>query len=403
MQAMATSLEGMPGMRSIFTQPIEMRVNEMIAGIRSDLAIKLFGDDLNILEARGEMIRAITEGIPGAADVTLEQLTGQAMLTIDIDREAAGRHGVEVGEILELVETLGTRKVGEIYEGMRTFDLVLRLNEEARQDAQAIESILIHTETGAQIPLSRVASVKIVEGPSTIQREWAKRRIVIQTNVRGRDMGSFINQLRQELKENLELPEGYFIQLGGQYENMERARQRLMVVVPIALLLVFSLLYLTYGSMSDTLRIFTGVPFAAVGGIASLWLTGIPFSISAGVGFIALSGVSVLGDMVLASRVKQLIQQGNKLPDAIREGARNRLRPVLMTGLVAAIGFLPMALNTGVGAEIQKPLAVVVIGGIITSTIATLLVLPVLYLVFDSTKNTTKHFLSLDKPKKAPE
>lgn len=382
MAAMADSLYGMPGMKSIFTQPIEMRVNEMIAGIRADLAIKLFGDDFEVLKSKGETIRQMVELIPGAADVTLEQLTGQATLAIDVDREAAGRYGIPVAEILEFIESLGTRKVGEVIQGQRRFDLVLRLSPEVRTSADAIGNILMRTEAGAQVPLSRVADIRIVDGPSTIHREWAQRRIVVQANVRGRDVGSFIRDLRESLDSNLTLPDGYYTELGGQFENMERARERLVVVVPIALMLVFSLLYLTYGRFSNAIRIFTGVPFGAVGGVAALWLTGIPFSISAGVGFIALSGVAVLGDMVLVSRVMQLLDRGQPLMVAIREAAQTRLRPVLMTGMVAALGFVPMALNTGVGAEIQKPLAVVVIGGMVTSTIATMFVLPLLYAVF---------------------
>ena len=227
-----------------------------------------------------------------------------------------------------------------------------------------------------------MSDIQVVEGPSTIRREWARRRVIVQSNVRGRDLGSFVADLRRLLSEDIDLPEGYYTTLGGQFENFERARQRLLVVVPIALLLIFSLLYLTYGRTADAIRIFTGVPFGAVGGIVALWIRDMPFSISAGVGFIALSGVAVLGDMVLVSRVMQLLKQGRAPLKAIRDAAETRLRPVLMTALVAALGFVPMALNTGVGAEVQRPLATVVIGGMITSTIATLLVLPVLYAVF---------------------
>ncbi len=381
-QAMKVALEGMPGMRSIFTQPIEMRVNEMVAGIRADVGIKLFGDDFETLGARADEIRRVVERIPGAADVTVEQLTGQAMLTIDIDRLAAGRYGIPVGEILEVIESLGTRKVGEVVEGQRRFDLVLRLGDAARSSAERIRQVLIHAGSGAQVPLSAVARVEVVEGPSTIQREWAKRRVTVQANVRGRDVGSFVADVRRVLREDVKLPAGYYTTLGGQFENLERAQKRLFVVVPIALLLVFSLLYLTYGRATDAIRVFTGVPFGAVGGIVALWVRDMPFSISAGVGFIALSGVAVLGDIVLVSRVMQLLERGRAPLDAIREAAETRLRPVLMTAMVAAFGFIPMALNTGVGAEVQRPLATVVIGGMVTSTIATLLVLPVLYAVF---------------------
>lgn len=380
-ESMSATLDGMPGMRSVFTQPIEMRVNEMIAGIRSDVGIKLFGDDFERLSDKADEIRRAVEQIPDAADVTVEQLTGQAMLTIDVDRQAAGRYGIPVGEILEVVESLGARKLGQVIDNQRRFDLVLRLGDDARSSAERIGQVLIRTEAGAQVPLSSVARVGAIEGPSTIQREWARRRVVIQANVRGRDVGSFVGDIRRVLRE-IELPEGYYTTLGGQFENLERAQKRLMFVVPIALLLVFSLLYLTYQRAADALRVFTGVPFGAVGGIVALWLRDMPFSISAGVGFIALSGVAVLGDMVLVSYVMQLLKRGQPPLEAIREAAETRLRPVLMTAMVAAFGFIPMAFNTGVGAEVQRPLATVVVGGMVTSTIATLLVLPVLYAVF---------------------
>ena len=381
-KAMSKALDGMPGMRSIFTQPIEMRVNEMVAGIRADVGIKLFGDDFDTLRTKADEIRRSVEQIPGAADITVEQLTGQAMLTIKIDRQAAGRYGIPVGKILEVVESLGTRKVGEVVEGQRRFDLVLRLSDDVRNSAERIRQILIHTGSRAQVPLSAVARVKVVEGPSTIQREWAKRRVTIQANVRGRDVGSFVADVRRVLRKEVKLPTGYYTTLGGQFENLERAQKRLLVVVPLALLLIFSLLYLTYGRAADAIRVFTGVPFGAVGGIVALWIRDMPFSISAGVGFVALSGVAVLGDMVLVSRVMQLLKRGRAPLDAIRDAAETRLRPVLMTAMVAALGFVPMALNTGVGAEVQRPLATVVVGGMVSSTMATLLVLPVLYAVF---------------------
>lgn len=379
--SMAKTLEGMPGMRSVFTQPIEMRVNEMLAGVRGDVGIKLFGDDFAVLQDKADEIRRAVEAIPGAADVTVEQLTGQAMLTIDVDRQAAGRYGIVVGEILEMVESLGNRKVGQVIDGQRRFDLVLKLDAMSTSSRERIGNVLIRTQAGAQVPLSAVARIEVVEGPATIQREWAKRRVIVQANVRDRDLGGFVADAREALSK-IELPEGYYTTFGGQFENYERAQRRLYVVVPLALLLVASLLYLSYGRAADALRVFTGVPFGAVGGIVALWLRDMPFSISAGVGFIALSGVAVLGDMVLVSYVLQLLARGSAPLAAIREAAVTRLRPVLMTALVAAFGFIPMALNTGVGAEVQRPLATVVVGGVLTSMIATLLVLPVLYATF---------------------
>ncbi len=381
MRAMAKDLDGMPGMRSVFTQPIEMRMNEMIAGLRADVGIKLYGDDFDILRTKANEIRTIVENVPGATDVSVDQMTGLPMLVIEVDREAAGRHGVAVSEVLEVVDALGTRKVGEVIEGQRRFDLVLRLDQASRQSAERIGQILVSTASGRRLPLSALAKIDVVDGPSSISREWARRRISVQVNVRDRDVGSFVSELRAALKK-VQLPAGYYTRLGGQFENIERARARLLVVVPIALLLILSLLYITYGRVTDALRVFSGVPFAAVGGVAALWLRGMPFSISAGVGFIALSGVAVLGDMVLVSQVQRLLRQGRELDTAIREAAETRIRPVLMTGFVAALGFVPMALNTGVGAEVQRPLATVVIGGIITATIATLFVLPVLYASF---------------------
>jgi len=376
MVAMAGTLEGMPGMRSIFTQPIEMRVNEMVAGIRADLGVKVFGPDFTVLAELAEEARSVVSAIDGAVDVTVEQLTGQTLLSIEVDREAAGRLGVPVGDILASIDSLGTRKLGEVFEGQRRFDLVLTLAD--ARTPEAIGAIQIHTGTGARVPLSDVTEIRLSDGPSTINREWAERRIIVQANARGRDVGSFAAEVEEALKREVALPEGYHIELGGQFEHLVRAKARLMVVVPITLMIIFGLLYLTYGRVLDVLRIFTGVPFGAVGGIAALWLRDIPFSISAAVGFIALSGVSVLGDMVLVSRIKQHAAGGL---EAIREAARTRFRPVLMTASVAALGFLPMALNTGIGAEVQRPLATVVIGGMISSTIGTLIVLPVLYAV----------------------
>ena len=382
MRQMTKELEDMPGMRAAFTQPIEMRMNEMIAGLRADVGIKLYGDDFDILRAKANEIRTLVENIPGATDVSVDQLTGLPMLAIEVDREAAGRHGIPVAEVLEVVDALGTRKVGEVIEGQRRFDLVLRLDEASRESSERIGQILVSTPDGRRMPLSALAKIEVVEEPSTINREWSRRRISVQVNVRDRDVGSFVADVRRALEEKVELPTGYYTRLGGQFENLERAQERLLIVVPIALLLILGLLYITYGRMRDAVLVYTGVPFAAVGGIAALWLRDLPFSISAAVGLIALSGVAVLGELVLVSQIKLLLDKGRDLDTAIREAAETRLRPVLMTGLVAALGFVPMALNTGIGAEVQRPLATVVIGGIITATFATLVVLPVLYATF---------------------
>jgi cobalt-zinc-cadmium resistance protein CzcA len=370
-----------PGMRMVFTQPIEMRVNEMIAGIRADVGVKLFGDDFDVLKAKAREIEAVMKEVRGAADVVTEQITGQPVLEIHADREAIARQGIPVREVLSVVEALGTSKVGEIQEGEMRFPIALRIADNYRTDVASVERLLVTAASGDRVPLSRLTNAAVIEGPSTINREWGRRRIIVQGNVRGRDVGTFVKDLEHAIAEKVDLPPGYFVRFGGQFEHLERAQARLMIVVPIALALIFTLLYITYRRTIDALRVFTGVPFAAVGGIFALWLRDIPFSISAGVGFIALSGVSVLGDMVLVSTIRQYLARGMPMSEAIETAAETRLRPVLMTALVASLGFLPMALNTGFGAEVQRPLATVVIGGVISSTLLTLLVLPVLYKV----------------------
>ncbi|MCC7382056.1 MAG: efflux RND transporter permease subunit [Deltaproteobacteria bacterium] len=378
---MEAELSSLPGMRMIFAQPIEMRVNEMIAGIRADVGVKLFGDDFDVLKAKAREIEAVLEELPGAADVLTEQVTGLPMLEVEVDRDAIARHGIAAREVLDVVELFGARQVGEMQEGERRFPISLRLHDRYRQDPDALGRVLVTAANGDRLALDRVTRIRTTEGPSTIHREWAKRRIVVQANVRGRDVGSFVTEARAAIRAQVDLAPGYYVRYGGQFENLVRARERLMLVVPLALGLIFILLYFTYGRLADAARVFTGVPFAAVGGIFALWLRDIPFGISAGVGFVALSGVSVLGDMVLVSTIRQLLEEGRSLRQAVEEAASRRLRPVLMTALVASLGFVPMALNTGIGAEVQRPLATVVIGGVVSSTLLTLLVLPVLYLV----------------------
>jgi heavy metal efflux system protein len=381
-RAMESELVDMPGMRFAFLQPIELRVNEMIAGVRSDVGVKIFGDDLDLLRAKAREVETLLRAIPGAADVTVEQITGQPVLEIVVDRAAIARHGIAARDVLDVVEAVGTRKSGEVREGERRYDLAVRLAPEFRDDPARLAEVPVAAPGGERIPLGQLVKIREVTGPTTIQREAGKRRVVVQANVRDRDLGGFADEVGSTLAERLELPPGYFLRLGGQFENLERARNRLLVVVPLALALVYGLLWVTYRRARDVVRIFAGVPFAMVGGVFALHLRGLPFSISAAVGFVALCGVSVLGDMVLVSRVRQLVARGVAGGDAIREAATSRLRPVLMTGAVAAIGFIPMAVNTGVGAEVQRPLATVVIGGVVSSTVLTLVVLPVLYALF---------------------
>jgi len=378
---MSKELDEMPGMRAAFTQPIEMRMNEMIAGIRSDLGVKILGDDFEVLRDKAREVEAVLRGIAGSSDVVTEQFTGQPIIPIELDRAAIGRHRIQPRDVLAVVEALAGRPVGVLQEGERRFPIALRLDDRYRRDLGALGRILVSSPGGDRVPLRRLARIETAEGPSTIQREWGKRRVVVTANVRGRDLGSFVAEARRAIDERVRLPEGCFIRLGGQFEHLESARLRLLVVVPAALTLILLLLYFTYGRVSDALRVFTGVPFALVGGVFALWARDLPFSISAAVGFIALAGVSVLNAMVLVSRYRQLVDAGTAPTEAIREAAVSRLRPVLMTALVAALGFVPMALNTGIGAEVQRPLATVVIGGIVSSTLLTLVVLPVLYSV----------------------
>ncbi len=379
MAAIAADLEQMPGMRAILTQPIELRMNEITAGVRADLGIKLFGDDFEVLEVLAAEAARIVEGLPGAAGVTVDQLTGQPVMQVTVDRDAIARHGVDADRVLTLVETLGVRPVGEIVDGQRRFDLALRLDGRYRADPRLFEQLLVPTPDGQRIPLRQLARIERVEAPSTVTREWGRRRIAVQANVRGRDIGSFVADVQAALAAELVLPPGYAITYGGQFEHLEAARDRLLVVVPLALLLVFGLLYISFGALRDAALVFSGVPFAAIGGIAGLAIRGLPFSISAAVGFIALAGVAVLGQLVLVARIRQVMARGIDRTRAIRDAAATRLRAVLTTGLVAALGFVPMAINTGIGAEIQRPLATVVIGGILTSLVATLVLLPALY------------------------
>jgi cobalt-zinc-cadmium resistance protein CzcA len=380
-ELMSEELTGLPGMRMIFTQPIEMRVNEMIAGIRTDVGIKIFGDDLELLRDKATEVGAVIETIDGNADVYVEQITGQPVLEVRVDQDAIARHGVSAQHVLEVVEAIGGVKVGEVREDQRRFDLVVRLPEKYRSDVQAIRRILIPTAAGERIPLERLAAVRQIEGPSTITREWQQRRIVVQCNVRGRDVGSFVEEARDRILEEVELPAGYFAEFSGQFEHMERARLRLTIVVPIALALILFLLYTSTGSLRDALIIFTGAPFATLGGLLALWIRGMPFTVSAGVGFVAVSGVAMLAGLVLVSTIRRLADGGMELPAAIRESALVRLRPILMTTLVASLGFVPMAVNTGVGAEVQRPLATVVVGGVISANLLTLVVLPAIYRV----------------------
>ncbi len=376
-----------PGNNYEFTQPVEMRMNELIAGVRSDVAIKLHGDDLDVLLELGRAIEAAAKVVPGAADVKLEQITGLPLLTVTPDREALARHGLMIADVQNTVAiATGGRTSGQLFEGDRRFDIVVRLPEALRSDVDRLRRLPVPLPARADepdapryVPLGTLATIEVTLGPNQISRENAKRRVVITANVRGRDLGGFVQALRTRVAAAVELPEGYWIEYGGTFEHLISAAQRLQIVVPVVLIMIFGLLFLAFGSGKDAAVIFTGVPLALTGGALALWVRGIPFSISAGVGFIALSGVAVLNGIVLISFIRRIRERGDPIDEAIRDGALARLRPVLMTAFVAALGFVPMALNVGPGAEVQRPLATVVIGGVVSSTLLTLLVLPVLY------------------------
>ena len=381
-----------PGLRVAFSQPIEMRLNELVAGIRSDIGIKIYGDDLEKLRLLSDEVQKVLGAIPGRGEITGEQLTGQPVLQIKVDPQAIARYGVPTRNVLNVVEAVGTKRVGEIREGQRRFPLVVRLPDRQRTDPEALAATLIPTATGSVLPLNRVAQVLETEGPATINREWGKRRIAVQCNVRGRDVGSFVAEARKKIAEQVKMPEGYTVEWGGQFENMQRANHRLIFIVPMALGLIFVLLYFSLGLLRDVFIVATGIPLGAVGGVMALWLRGMPFTVSAAVGFVALSGVAILNGLVLVEFIKQKLQAGAPLLEAVQEGCLVRLRPVLMGALVAALGFLPMAVNVGVGGEVQRPLATVVIGGVVSNTLLTLVILPMLYTMF--TRRLDHHRIS---------
>ncbi len=376
-----TELLALPGNNYEFTQPIQMRFNELIAGVRSDVAVKVYGDVMETLEEVGANIQAVLASVPGASDVTLEQTTGLPVLTIQIDRAATGRLGLTVADVQDVVEiAVGGRQAGQVFEGDRRFDILVRLPESLRSDIEGLKRLPVPLPNGAgYVALGQVAALEVAPGPNQISRENGKRRVVVTANVRGRDIGGFVAEAERRIAEGVEVPAGYWTSWGGQFEQLLSARRRLNVVVPLALLLIFTLLFVTFGNVRDAWLVFTGVPLSLTGGIFFLWLRDIPFSISAAVGFIALSGVAVLNGLVMLTFINRLRADGASIDDAVFDGAVARLRPVLMTALVASLGFLPMALATGTGAEVQRPLATVVAGGILSSTLLTLVVLPVLY------------------------
>ncbi len=378
----SADLQALPGIKAIMMQPIEMRMNEMIAGIRADVGVLAFGDDLEQLATMAGQIRSIVESIPGAEDVSAEQVTGAPVLQVRVDQDAIARYGIPAEHVLEIVRALGEIRVGQVRDGQRRFDLTLELPDRYRTDPDAVGGILVPTSAGERIPLARLARVTITEGPTVVNREWGKRRTIVQANVRGRDLGGFVAEARRRIAEDVPVPAGSYVTFGGQFEHYERATRRLAIIIPVVITSIALLLYFSIGSVRDSLIVLTGAPFAAFGGVLALLLRDLDFTISAAVGFIAVSGVSMLAGLVLVSTIRQRMAAGVRLHDAIRQAQLIRLRPILMTALVAALGFVPMALNTGVGAEVQRPLATVVIWGIVSANALTLFVLPALYANF---------------------
>lgn len=372
-----------------FTQPIQMRFNELISGVRSDVAVKVFGDDMEQLLATGNQIAAVLEKVSGSADVKVEQVTGQPMLTLALRRDTISNYGLSMLDVQNLIAGLvAGEKAGELFEGDRRFDIVVRLKDDIRQDIEALKKIPVPlpNNAGSTVLLGELVDFQMVESPAQISRENGKRRVVVTANVRGRDIGTYISDAQQQITDQIKIPEGYWIGWGGTFEQLQSARDRLLIVVPVTLAVILMLLYAALGSLRNGLLVFTAVPLALTGGIVALALRGIPLSISAVVGFIALSGVAVLNGLVLISAIQQMRQQGVALDQAVYEGTVSRLRPVLITASVAALGFIPMAFNVGIGAEVQRPLATVVIGGVISSTLLTLIVLPLLYILLNQDK-----------------
>jgi cobalt-zinc-cadmium resistance protein CzcA len=373
-------LEGLPGNAFEISQPIQLRFNELISGVRSDLGIKVFGDDLDQLLATGNEIAAVLGAVAGAEGVKVEQVAGLPVLSVEPNRTALYRYGLNIADVQDvLAAATGGEEAGQLFEGDQRFSLIVRLPEHLRSDLAALERLPVPTPQGGYLPLGEVASLELAPGPNQISREDGKRRLVVTANVRGRDLGGFVAEVRDRVGTQVALPPGYWLDYGGTFEQLESATERLTVLVPVTLVLIFGLLLMTFGSAKDAALVFSGVPLALTGGVLSLWLRDIPLSITAGVGFITLSGVAVLTGVVMVAAFRDRLANGAGIDAAIREGAMLRLRPILMVALVAALGFLPMALNTGTGAEVQRPLATVVIGGIISSTLLTLLVLPGLY------------------------
>jgi heavy metal efflux system protein len=383
-EKMRLSLADLPGVASSFSQPIALRVDELVSGVKSAIGIKIFGDDLDVLKLKAEAVARVLGKIDGAIDINVEKVSGLAYLEIEIDRDKIARYGINVADVQSVIETaIGGKEASKVYEGLKVFGLAVRFPESARDDVEPIREILIPSPSGALIPLGQLAKVEVTEGPAQISREMGQRRIVIECNVAGRDLGGFVAEAQQKIDANVKLPTGYFIAWGGQFENQQRAMKRFAIVVPITLAAIFLMLFSSFNSVKQATLIILNVPFALIGGIIALVVGEFNLSVSASVGFIALFGVAVLNGVVMVSYFNELRREGMKVALAVIEGAVLRLRPVLITASVAALGLIPMLFATGPGSEIQKPLAAVVIGGLISSTLLTLYVLPTFYKVFE--------------------
>ncbi|MDD5612440.1 MAG: efflux RND transporter permease subunit, partial [Gallionella sp.] len=383
-EAIRSKLNALPGVQVVMAQPISDRVDEMVTGVRSDVAIKLFGDDLDQLKQKGDAIARIAAGVKGAQDIRVERVTGQQYLSIEVDRQAIARYGLNVADVHDVIETaIGGRQATEIYEGERRFAGVVRLPLEFRNDVATIRNLLVTARNGAQVALENLARIEVLDGPAQISRESAKRRIVIGVNVKDRDLGGFVAELQQAVERKVKLPDGYYLEWGGQFQNMERAMGHLMIIVPATIAAIFFLLFLLFGSLRFATLIITVLPFASIGGVIGLFLAGEYLSVPASVGFIALWGIAVLNGVVLVSFIRTLREEGMALDEAVRQGCRQRFRPVLMTATVAMLGLIPMLFANGPGSEVQRPLAIVVIGGLVSSTLLTLVVLPTLYRWFE--------------------
>ena len=386
---LANLVADIPGNRYEFLQPIQMRFNELLAGVRSELALKVFGDDFDTLTLTGEQIGKVIAEIEGAADISVEQTKGLPILTLVPDKAQLALHKISQSELQHQVAlAIGGETAGKFYRGDRRFDIVVRLPEALRTDVNKLPQLPIYLPSGGYVPLKELAAMELVTGANQVNRENGKRRVVVTANVRGRDLGSFVADVQRAVNQQVTLPTGYWLEYGGTYQKLQSASQRLSIVVPATLVLIVCLLLLALGSFKDAMIIFSGVPLALSGGVFALLWRDIPFSISAAVGFIALSGIAILNGLVIVSFIRQLIAQRITLETAIIQGALTRLRPVLTTALVASLGFVPMAINSGIGSEVQRPLATVVIGGVISSTLLTLFVLPALYRLIHKSEAT---------------